>query len=37
MNDLSKAFDQNGLIAELMKEKDQLRKENLDLNRQVSV
>lgn len=37
INDLSKAFDQNGLIAELMKEKDQLRKENLDLNRQVSV
>lgn len=37
INDLGKAFDQNGLIAELMKEKEQLRKENLDLNRQVSI
>ncbi|KAK7590377.1 hypothetical protein V9T40_001990 [Parthenolecanium corni] len=35
INDLSKAFDQNGLIPELMKEKEQLRKENMDLNRQV--
>lgn len=35
INDLTKSCEQNELMKELLKEKEQLRKENQDLNRQV--
>lgn len=37
INDLSRTFEHNEIIKELIKEKEQLKKENLDLNRQVNL